>query len=902
MKGVADPAVTVSLYSNATCTSSILAAGSGSTFSGAGFEVAVLDNTTTTFYAKATDSQARASPCSSTSVTYVEDSTAPSPPTGLSVSPLPPANNTNPTVSGTAESNATVRVYSNAICTLLIGQGTANTQGAFSVSVPVNANSLTTLFANQTDVAGNASTCATGPVYVEDSTAPDPPSALTTIPASPANTMSPRVSGVVEPLSFVRIYADSACDGGVLGSGSATTFQYDGGIAVSVTENTTTTFFANATDDAGNRSGCGTGVSFTHSSTILPDAAVVAFVPAPPANNNAPSMTGYSDPGSTVRVYRDGGCVGEVGAAVAAAFANGGIALSGVDDNTTTGFFVRVTDGFGNAGLCQGPFIYTEDSSVPAAPTFTQTRPSSPARWRYPAVVGQAEPGGAVAVYTASACDAGFLAAGSAEQFGDAGLIVTDARGSTTTLYAAVTDDAGNRSACSPAPMTYVEQSPEERRLAAGSFQTCAITDSGGLKCWGSNSVGQIGDGDAGGNRLFPTLVRGFDGGIAAVASASWHVCAVGVDRRLWCWGGNFYGQLGNGTIDASSTPTLVVGLEEGAIDVGAGTDHTCAITTDKLVKCWGRNNRQQLGDAGSDSTVPVAVLGGVATVSPSEQRTCAIADGGLGRGNLYCWGSNETDGGSYLSPFLVGFDAGVKSVVATGYNTCVIDEVGGAWCRGVNSQGQLGNGNDAGMGVLSLTPVVGLASGVAKIALGGSHACAVLENGSLRCWGYNNWGQVGDNTSGTPRWSPVSVSTLSGVTDVVVGNATSCAVAAGAVQCWGYTVLPDGGSYPSPLPMANLTSGVQGISGSADDFCAWKTTGEAYCWGKNYYGQSGTGTTTPVYVPAQIEGASFRSVSVGLLHVCGLSTYYGIHCWGYDDFGEASAEYTAYPRSVIGF
>ena len=179
--------------------------------------------------------------------------------------------------------------------------------------------------------------------------------------------------------------------------------------------------------------------------------------------------------------------------------------------------------------------------------------------------------------------------------------------------------------------------------VSAGVFHTCALTEAGGAKCWGSNFSGEVGDGTTTG-RLSPVDVVGLTSGVALV-SAEGHSCALTTSGGVMCWGLNSFGKLGDGTTVNRSTPADVVGLTIGAASVSVGGAHTCALTTSGGVKCWGHNAQGQLGDGtttGFISVTPVDVVGltsGVTAISAGETYTCALTTSG----GVMCWGRNAT-------------------------------------------------------------------------------------------------------------------------------------------------------------------------------------------------------------------------------------------------------------------
>lgn len=178
--------------------------------------------------------------------------------------------------------------------------------------------------------------------------------------------------------------------------------------------------------------------------------------------------------------------------------------------------------------------------------------------------------------------------------------------------------------------------------IAAGDYFSCALTDAGGVKCWGYNGFGQLGDGSTR-DRHTPVGVAGLSKGVAAIAAGSTHACALTNGGAVRCWGYNGSGGLGNGTATARRSPAGVTGLPSGVTAITAGLDYTCALTSAGEVKCWGDNGMGKLGDRTlADRYTPVDVFGltgGVAAVTASDSigHTCAITSGG----GVECWGDN---------------------------------------------------------------------------------------------------------------------------------------------------------------------------------------------------------------------------------------------------------------------
>ena len=144
--------------------------------------------------------------------------------------------------------------------------------------------------------------------------------------------------------------------------------------------------------------------------------------------------------------------------------------------------------------------------------------------------------------------------------------------------------------------------------IAVGDRHTCAVTSVGSVKCWGTNWIGQLGDGTDT-PRHTPVEVSGLSSGVIAVVAGATHNCALTSAGGVKCWGSNAYGQLGDGTDTPRLTPVEVSGLTSEVTAIAAGDDHTCALTSAGRVKCWGRNDYGQLGDGTTGtSDVPVPI------------------------------------------------------------------------------------------------------------------------------------------------------------------------------------------------------------------------------------------------------------------------------------------------------
>lgn len=431
--------------------------------------------------------------------------------------------------------------------------------------------------------------------------------------------------------------------------------------------------------------------------------------------------------------------------------------------------------------------------------------------------------------------------------------------------------------------------------VESGENHSCALLSGGGARCWGSNSHGQLGN-QGYGNSPTPVEVTVVPGGIFALAAGDSFTCVRLAGDSVKCWGDNTYGMLGDGTTSLSRVAVDVIGLADGVFAIAAGEYNACALTASSA-RCWGFNHRGQLGNGAVGFVVvpgEVSGLGAVASsIAAGANHTCART----ALGDVECWGHNyyaQLGDGSQddrALPVAVSALGGEASAIAPGYtHTCALLATGRVRCWGMNYYGQLGDGTTTP----SKTPVdvTGLSAGVTAIAAGSHHTCALMASGTVKCWGRNNYGQVGNGTT-TDQKVPVDVA--ASVTAIAAGWGHTCAVtAAGDVKCWGWNglgQLGDGTTTSSPTPVA-----VNGLAGKASAIttgyyhtCALTETGGAKCWGDNYYGQLGDGTTTKRPTPVDVSGMAngVGAIAAGYYHTCAQTVGGGLKCWGENDNGQ---------------
>ena len=478
--------------------------------------------------------------------------------------------------------------------------------------------------------------------------------------------------------------------------------------------------------------------------------------------------------------------------------------------------------------------------------------------------------------------------------------------------------------------------------LSAGLNHTCGLTLLGVALCWGSNYVGQIGDGSTGegtstADRLRPAAVGGNMSWVG-LAAGGYHSCGLSVTRATLCWGANWAGELGNGISGSGSSnanqsnPVTVVGDRVFATLVSGGY-HTCGLDLEGYAYCWGYNTSGQLGDGTTSERSSPTAVGGLrkyAKIAAGDRHTCALSI----NGTAYCWGSNSAGqlGNGTSGDGSIAADSSIStqitgsfkfsSLTAGGMHTCGLTSVGAAYCWGANDSGQLGNSFTAPW---SAPNAVSGGVAFASLTAGGSHTCGLTAGGTAFCWGANRGGQVGDGTESS-RTAPVAVSGSVRFTSLVAGGSHTCGLDSGSIAyCWGWNgngQLGDGTSSNRSAPIGVDVSAIQIIvsptatktptssptssptaSQSVPAFgkpfvmlvaghhhnCALDTTGRAYCWGWNSHGQGGQGSIdSPLARPVLVASDKpFVSLTAGFYHTCGLTKSGSAYCWGRNTDGQ---------------
>jgi len=353
--------------------------------------------------------------------------------------------------------------------------------------------------------------------------------------------------------------------------------------------------------------------------------------------------------------------------------------------------------------------------------------------------------------------------------------------------------------------------------VSAGSSHTCALTSQGAAFCWGhSISNGQYGP------SLVPAAVRGGHR-FASVTTGTAHSCAVTHNGETYCWGWNEFGQLGTGSsVSMTIEPILVADdLRFGSVTGSYG--HTCGATLSGAGYCWGLNHSGQLGDGTTiQRWIPTPINGNL-------------------RFRLVSAGDN-------------------------GIHTCGLTQDGKSYCWGLNGNGILGN-EDAAINSTHTTPIPAAGSlRFISLEAGGNHNCGLTSGRAAYCWGHNSGGQLGNGTSGWATSGPTPVRVSGGLkfNEISAGSGHTCGVTVNhKAYCWGsnsYGELgigaPDSDTHPEPLPLSGELE-FRKISAGSGHTCGVTTDQRIYCWGRNYIGQLGNGTTVDSPIPIPVAEPS---------------------------------------------
>ena len=302
--------------------------------------------------------------------------------------------------------------------------------------------------------------------------------------------------------------------------------------------------------------------------------------------------------------------------------------------------------------------------------------------------------------------------------------------------------------------------------VSAGDSLACAVMSDSRIACWGDNNFGELGDGTGVKENPVPTVVVG-PGGYTAVTAGGHHACGLNASGIAYCWGSDFFGQLGDGRRVNSTTPIPVVTGQQTPLllaSISAGYSHTCGLVPSGAAFCWGNNSRGQLGTGDTTSSdFPVAVTGGhafsaISASIDSSRSGISRVNGallssftcGLSGGAAYCWGAGI---GAPSTPTLVSGGLSFVQISAGGAHACALTDGGSAYCWGYDGDDQLGNGPGPNN---SATPVaVGGGLTFTSISAGRRHTCGTATDGTSYCWGSDVFGALGNTYQAAFRGLP---------------------------------------------------------------------------------------------------------------------------------------------------
>ncbi|MCK6511982.1 hypothetical protein L6R29_18730 [Myxococcota bacterium] len=498
------------------------------------------------------------------------------------------------------------------------------------------------------------------------------------------------------------------------------------------------------------------------------------------------------------------------------------------------------------------------------------------------------------------------------------------------------------------------------KSLSVGRADVCVLLDDRSVKCWGDNRRGQLGYGDTTDRNKPPAGLVTFGAGRTVHSLFSGfgsHRCALLDDGTARCWGANDTGQLGNGESgqgkDQSAPPSVALdfGMGRTAKALSVGMNHTCAVLDNQRTVCWGDGGGGKLGYGDTNSRIkpsdPIAlgqaICGGACVdilASPDHCGGCsaacaanqmcnvgrcvlgvtAVALGNehscsLQSGQLRCWGWNGDgvlgygDITSRTAPPTAFVDLGAgrtaKALALGASHSCAILDNDTLKCWGGNSDGQLGLADAISRKSPPSTPVdLGAGRTAKALALGASHSCAILDNDTLKCWGWNLFGQLGYGDTiqrNSPPPTPVDLGVGRTAKALALGQNYTCAILDNdTLKCWGSNTsgqLGYGDTTIRTFPPANPVDLGTGRTAKALAFwdtssCAILDNDTVKCWGSNTSGQLGYGDTTnrtsPSINPINLGGGqTAKTLAVGKHFACAILRNDTVKCWGANANGE---------------
>ncbi|UOF01460.1 RCC1 domain-containing protein [Bdellovibrio reynosensis] len=523
--------------------------------------------------------------------------------------------------------------------------------------------------------------------------------------------------------------------------------------------------------------------------------------------------------------------------------------------------------------------------------------------------------------------------------------------------------------------------------VAAGSESTCAITVDGYLKCWGRNASSQLGNGGST-TVTSPTAV---DASVKYknVAMGSGHACGVTLAGIMKCWGANTVGQLGNNSIFSETTPVEIDNLvtynavtvnDDSTLDTNQG--FTCGVTLANTLKCWGHNALMQLADnSTTNRLLPVASDSGTlySSVIASGSRACGVSTAGglkcwgsldgektrtlhpLGSGNggkyfinrfknislgfnfpsfsgyphsssdaasfscavesnkLYCWGTTDaltttgdgTGSVSYRRPAPIWIDPETQySSVSPSHvsDMCALALDGTLKCWGKNDAGELGLVTKTADGLVYRPKIADPTAKYSSVAVGSTNVCGITQTGILKCMGENEYGQVGDGSAPSDVATMTTVDPGVSYLSVVIGQAHACGITSGNIlKCWGQNtgsgIVGNNSATQVNTPTV-IDFGVQYKKVSAGPYstCGITLGNKLKCWG--FAGTNkilGFNDSVDRLIPTLVDSYDYKDVQVTETHACAIRSDDELYCWGQARaFGYFTGNLEALPTAAV--
>lgn len=840
------------------------------------------------------------------------DSAAPAAATALGWSQTSPTNTTSLTASWTKSAssdlnNQKIQFYSDGTCSTTTGSLTDLSSASTQTQAFTGSSGGTyTYKITSLDSAGNSTVSACSSSLSIDTTAPT--GASISIAAGAAYTTNTSVTLTLAATDATQMYITNTS--GCASDGSWETYATSKSWTLG-TANDTNNVYVKFKDDAGNETSC-VSDSILHDATGPSAPSSVTLGSVPLELTRTPFVwwaTASDNAGGTGVSYYQMQVQRTSDDAVISAWA-------------TATQYTRVT----GLNLTEGTQYYVRIRAVDVAGNLGSETQSANWTARLGGTVKQIVSGGS---FTCALLGSGSVSCWGANASGQLGL------GNTTTIG----DDEH------PSSASTVSLSTEARQITAGNAHACVILSNGLVSCWGSGAGGRLGYGNTNtiGDDEAPSTAGTITlGGTAKQISAGEaHTCALLDSGYVRCWGDNTYGQLGYGNVttigdnEAASTGGNV-SLGDRAIQISAGRYHTCAVLGSGSVKCWGAGsngrlgygNMSNIGDDEVPSSVGTVSLGSSALeVSAGDSHTCAL----LSNSTVRCWGQgaggrlgygNTTSIGDDEAPSSAGpisFGTAVKQISAGSDHTCAVLVTGAVRCWGLGTSGRLGLSSTNNIGDdESPTTDVTVGGTVTQVESGDSHTCALLDTGRVRCWGdgtsgrlgYSNTTTIGDTETPSTAGS-VSVGGSVVAIRLAARSSHSCAVlSSGAVRCWGYNASGQLGYVHTQRIGDNEVAGASGdvdvglgvmaLAMGGSHTCVLTTSGTVRCWGSGSSGRLGYGNTTTIgdnETPSSAGDVSLGGTAVGiaagLAHTCAIISDGTVRCWGDNTYGQLGLGHT---------